>query len=123
MLKKLLFISFLLPCLAFANEGALESSNTDSVSSSETLIPGGWSEFRTTLTRDDYSIFYQALGGLVGVSYSPFAVSSSVTAGMSYKFICNAQATYPNAPIYAAVVEVYHPINGIPELVSINEIN
>ncbi|NOH71122.1 hypothetical protein F0225_07170 [Vibrio pectenicida] len=88
-----------------------------------TSIPGGWTEYRTTFSRNEYNAFYQALDGLVGVSYSPFAVASSATAGMSYKFICNAQPTYPDAPKYAVVVEVYQPINGVPELVSINEIN
>ena len=123
MFKKLLLLAFLSPCLAFANESSFINANVDNAEASVTSIPGGWSEYRTTLSRNEYNTFYQALGGLVGVSYSPFAVSASVTAGMSYKFICNAQPTYPDAPTYAVVVEVYHPINGTPELVSINEIN
>ena len=123
MFKKLLFLSFFVPCLAFANESVVNHSNTDNVEASMTSIPGGWTEYRTTFSRNEYNAFHQALDGLVGVSYSPFAVSTSATAGISYKFICNARPTYPDAPTYAVVVEVYHPINGTPELVSINEIN
>ncbi|MBU2898625.1 hypothetical protein [Vibrio hepatarius] len=123
MFKKLLLISFLYPCLAFANENVVANSNVDNIESSATSIPGDWTEYRTTFSRNEYNAFYQALDSLVGVSYTPFAVSTSVTAGMSYKFMCSVQPTYPDAPSYSVVIEVYQPINGSSELISINEIN
>ena len=121
MFKKLLLLAFLSPCLAFANESSFINANVDNAEASVTSIPGGWSEYRA-LSRNEYNTFYQALGGLVGVSYFLLRFPQCNSRN-ELQFICNAQPTYPDAPTYAVVVEVYHPINGTPELVSINEIN
>jgi hypothetical protein len=123
MFKKILFLACLYPALSMAG-GSLGATPTinESMSATTDSIPGGWTLYRTSFNRDDYYVFNQAMEGLVGASYTPFALSTSVSSGTNYKFICNAQSTYPGAVPYAVVIDIYQPLNGEPELVSINDI-
>ncbi|MGI0115366.1 hypothetical protein [Zooshikella sp. RANM57] len=123
MLKRLLFLICLLPGItlyqAFADS---QYTTNDSATLASSTIPGGWTLYRTDINRFEMAVFDQALDGLVGVAYTPFAVSTQVVAGTNYKFICNAQPVYPDAVPYAAIVKVYRPLHGAIQLLSITPI-
>lgn len=123
MFKKILLVACLYPAFSMADTSSgMNSTITESITSTTATIPGGWTLYRTTFSRNEYNAFNQAVSGLVGALYTPIAISTSVSSGINYKFICNAQPTYPGAIPYAVVIEIYQPINGEPEIMSINEI-
>ena len=86
-------------------------------------ILGGWSIFRTGITKEEKHIFEEAFKGFVGVSYSPIAVATQVVQGTNYSFFCNAKGVYPNAPNQAAMVTIYDPLNGIAHITKIEMVN
>ena len=87
-----------------------------------TTILGGWTPYTTTISADAQAAFNEVIAGLVGVHYTPLAVASQVVSGMNYRFFCNAQAVHPDAPYYAAIVQVYRPIQGKAVITSIKPI-
>lgn len=80
---------------------------------------GAFTAFRTNLTPEDKKIFQEAMGGLVGVTYTPLAVSTQVVNGTNYKFFCNAKAVHPGATNEGAMVHIHHPVNGKAHVTSI----
>lgn len=86
------------------------------------MLDGGWTPFRP-LTGDDKAIFDKALNGLCGVGYEPLLVATQVVAGTNYRFFCNAQVVYPNAPHYAAMVQIFNPLNNDPHISSIERLD
>lgn len=85
-------------------------------------IDGGWTAYSTTISAEETQIFKDALGGMVGVNYSPIAVSSQVVAGTNYHFFCNAQVVYPNAPNTAVLITIFKPLNDKAHVVSIHQV-
>jgi hypothetical protein len=77
-----------------------------------TTMPGGWTEYSTSISDEAQVAFNEALDGHLGVNYSPLAVASQVVNGVNYRFLADAQVVYPNAPHYAAFIQVYKPIDG-----------
>lgn len=77
-----------------------------------TTIPGGWTAYSSSISGDTTNAFKEALDGHLGVNYTPLAVASQVVSGINYRFLADAQVVYPNAPHYAAIIQVYKPING-----------
>jgi hypothetical protein len=77
-----------------------------------TIVPGGWSAYSAKISEEAISAFAEALKGHVGVNYTPLAVASQVVNGVNYHFLCDAQIVYPNAPHYAAFIQVYKPAGG-----------
>jgi len=77
-----------------------------------TTIPGGWTAYSSSISDDAMIAFNEALDGHLGVNYTPLAVASQVVSGINYRFLADAQVVYPNAPHYAAFIQVYKPING-----------
>ncbi|MFN4904990.1 MAG: hypothetical protein ACK6AO_19450 [Planctomycetota bacterium] len=75
-------------------------------------IPGGWTQYKTSISSDAQAAFDEALKGLVGVHYSPIAVAEQIVAGKNYRFFCNANAVVPNSPNYAAIISIYKPLSG-----------
>jgi hypothetical protein len=73
---------------------------------------GGWSAYSTTISAEAMAAFNEALKGHVGVNYIPLAVANQLVSGMNYRFLCDAQVVYPDAPHYAALLQVYKPLNG-----------
>ncbi|WP_222937634.1 hypothetical protein [Spartinivicinus ruber] len=124
MTKRLLLLLCLLPGIALSQQFSdYQYRANEAASLANTVIPGGWTLYRTDLSRDEMTVFNRALDGLVGVGYTPFAVSTQVVAGTNYKFICNAQPTYPDAAPYAVVIKVYQSLDGELELLSITDIS
>jgi hypothetical protein len=75
-----------------------------------TTVPGGWTAYSTSISKDATIAFKEALDGHVGVNYTPLAVASQLVSGINYHFLCDAQVVYPNAPHYAAFIQVYKAI-------------
>jgi len=86
------------------------------MSNAQTL-PGGWSPYHP-LTPADQKVFTEATKGLVGVIYTPSAVSTQVVNGTNYRFKCTASIP-PAMVIWEAIVEIYQPINGQPVITGI----
>lgn len=82
------------------------------------LMVGGWSPFRP-LDPEDLLIFNEAMEGFVGVSYRPLMVSTQVVNGTNYRFECEAKVVSPEASLEHALIEIYQPRDGRPQLRSI----
>lgn len=122
MIKRLLFVVCLLPGIALSQQFSDNQFRTNEAASlASTLIPGGWTLYRTDITRDDYNVFSKAMGGFMGTKYTPFAVSTQVVAGINYKFICNGESI--NTAPSVAVINIHRPLQGEPEFLSITEID
>lgn len=80
---------------------------------------GAYTAFTSKISSEEMDVFKAAMGGLVGVSYTPLCVSTQVVAGMNYRFFCNAIGIYPNATDYGAMVNIYQPLEGQPHITSI----
>lgn len=80
---------------------------------------GAYTAYSTQISTEEMNVFNQALEGLLGVNYTPLAVSTQVVAGMNYKFFCNAKGVYPNAIDEGAIVTIYQPLEGQPHITSI----
>jgi hypothetical protein len=85
------------------------------------VVPGGWTRFGP-LDKQSKAVFETAMKGFVGVGYTPLEVSTQVVAGTNYRFLCDAQVVYPDAPMYKALVTIYQPLKGVPQLVDIHKI-
>ncbi|KEQ11264.1 hypothetical protein GZ77_26300 [Endozoicomonas montiporae] len=70
-------------------------------------MAGGWSDFTIQITVEDKAAFDDALKGLLGVTYTPVAVSKQVVNGINYRFVCLAQTVYPGAPVRLAMVDIH----------------
>ncbi|ADQ80267.1 hypothetical protein Palpr_2131 [Paludibacter propionicigenes WB4] len=73
---------------------------------------GAWTAYSTSISAEAMAAFKEALKGHVGVNYTPLAVASQMVSGTNYRFLCDAQVVYPDAPHYGALVPVYKPLNG-----------
>lgn len=83
------------------------------------VMVGAYTPFTTEISPEAKEVFNKALAGLVGVDYTPLAVSTQVVAGTNYRFFCNAKPVYPNAPVEGAMVYIYQPLEGEPHITNI----
>lgn len=86
------------------------------------MNPGEYSTFRTDITSEEMEVFNSSMGKIIGVNYEPIAVSTQVVAGMNYRFLCNAEITYPNAFKYTVLITIYRPLDGPAHIESIEKI-
>ncbi len=77
-----------------------------------TQLVGAYSPYTCEISAQAKQAFSEAMKGILGVSYSPVAVSSQVVAGMNYNFFCNTVSAtrYPNQG--SAIVSIYAPLKG-----------
>ncbi|WP_298417924.1 hypothetical protein [uncultured Kordia sp.] len=75
-------------------------------------LPGGYSPYTCNISDEAKKAFAQATKGLVGVRYSPVAVSTQVVSGVNYKFFCNTEAATIMPINGAAIVSIYAPLKG-----------
>lgn len=80
------------------------------------VMVGAFTPFSTQISTEAKEVFQKAMNGLLGVNYTPLAVSTQVVEGTNYRFFCNAKVVYPNANNDAAMVEIYQPLNGEPHI-------
>lgn len=76
--------------------------------STEGLV-GGWTEFRP-LTAEDQQVFDQALGGLIGVKYTPLEVAVQIVVGTNYKFRCDALPQVPNPVAFKVIIGIFRDL-------------
>ena len=81
-------------------------------------LTGGWSEPRP-LTMQDRKIFAEAVGGMVGATYTPHLVSTQVVSGTNYAFLCGMRSATRSAEVGFAVVLAHKPLSGKVQLIDI----
>ena len=81
---------------------------------------GAWTAYKTQISKEEMNVFKQAVN-LVGVEYTPIAVSTQIVAGTNYRFFCNAQGVYPGATPEGAIVQIYQPLEGKAHITSITK--
>ncbi len=86
------------------------------------MRPGSWTPFETKITTDELTIFKNATNPILGVGYTPLAVSTQVVSGVNYSFFCNATVATPTENTYAALVEVYRQPDGSIHLTEIRKV-
>lgn len=73
-------------------------------------ITGGYSEWSFDLTSEAMSAFREAMKGLAGASYEPFAFASQVVAGTNYSYLAKSRGAFPNAPLEICKIQVFAPL-------------
>ena len=73
---------------------------------------GAYSPYTCEISKEAKEAFAQAIRVILGVEYSPVAVSSQVVAGMNYKFFCNTKSVTLYPKNGAAIVSIYAPLPG-----------
>ena len=99
----------------------VEAAETDEVEAAANLKPGGWTPF-AKVSADAQKVFEEAVKGLAGAHYTPFAVTSQVVNGTNYIFAANGKAVYPNSREYPALVRVFSPPGGPVRMVNIHNL-
>ncbi len=84
-------------------------------------LTGGWKATDSPRMSDEAAAaFGKAMEGLVGVSYEPLAcLATQLVSGTNYAILCRAQAVYPDAGQYFAMVYVYENLQGNAEILNI----
>lgn len=86
-------------------------------------ILGGWTTFSSDISQEALGVFEAALKGRVGVSYSPVAVATQIVSGTNYSFFCNTKMVVLDAANEAAVINIYQPLQGEPEITEIKTVS
>ncbi|WP_298904297.1 hypothetical protein [uncultured Psychroserpens sp.] len=86
-------------------------------------LVGAYSPYSCTISKEATSAFNEALDGLLGVTYTPVAVSEQLVAGTNYKFFCNTEAAVRYPINGSAIVSIYQPLDGKAHITSIQNIN
>ena len=90
--------------------------------SNPTNLVGAYTPYTCKIDAAAESAFQEATHAIIGVTYTPVAVSTQVVSGTNYKFFCNAVAsTYPPMNT-AAIVSIYKPLEGPAHVTSIYRI-
>jgi len=75
-------------------------------------LVGAFSPYSCKISTEAMKAFDEAMKKILGVTYSPVAVSVQIVAGMNYKFFCNT-VTSTRFPIQGtAIVSIYAPLEG-----------
>lgn len=91
--------------------------------SNKTNMLGAFSPYSCEINNDSKTAFDEAIKGVLGVIYTPVAVSQQVVAGMNYHFFCNTESVTRHPVIGAVIVSVYKPLKGDAHIINIKEIN
>ena len=81
---------------------------------------GGWSEPRP-ITMQDRKVFIDALGGMVGATYTPHLVSTQVVNGTNYAFLCGMRTATYQAEVGFAVINAHRSLAGEVKLIDIKK--
>ena len=73
---------------------------------------GAYSTYSCKISPQAQAAFQEATKGLVGVRYSPVAVSEQLVAGTNYKFFCNSQSVTEHPLQGAAILSIFQPLEG-----------
>lgn len=91
--------------------------------SNTTNLTGAFSTYSCKIDNEAQTAFNEAFKGLLGVKYTPVAVSQQVVAGMNYSFFCNTETITEHPVIGIALVSIFKPLKGEASIIKINEIN
>ncbi|WP_035054032.1 hypothetical protein [Andreprevotia chitinilytica] len=86
-------------------------------------IVGGWTDFDYEVTSAAKTVLEEALGGLVGVKYTPTAFATQVVSGTNYCFLTRGTTVTFGDVNFPALVYVYKPLSGDPHVTEIRRIN
>jgi len=89
----------------------------------QTQLVGAFSTFTCNIDAQANDAFKEALDGLLGVDYTPVAVSSQIAAGTNYRFFCNAKVVSPYSANGSAMVNIYSSLDGEAHITSIQRID
>lgn len=93
------------------------------MSSKANTIPGGWSPYSANINPEAQIAFKEAMERIIGVTYTPVAVSQQVVAGMNYHFFCNTVASTRYPVTGAAIVTIYKAPSGEAHVTNIRTID
>ena len=91
-----------------------------SVATAEGMLSGGWAAADDpTVTQERSELFEKALGGMVGVDYTPVAyLGSQVVAGTNHCFLCLSRVVIPDAIPKYVLVFIYEDLKGNAEVMN-----
>ena len=91
-----------------------------SVATAEGMLSGGWAAADDpTVTQERSELFEKALGGMVGVDYTPVAyLGSQVVAGTNHCFLCLSRVVIPDAIPKYVLVFIYEDLQGKAEIMN-----
>lgn len=111
-MKKIITVALVL-CMALTIFAACAPAPSEQIS-------GGYTADRA-LTAEDKAIFDEVMKDIMGVGYTPTLVATQVVSGINYRFTCDAEVIVPDGEKYTAYVVIYAPLEGKPELTSIEK--
>ncbi len=85
-------------------------------------LVGAYSLYTCKISTEAKKAFEEAIAGLVGVNYSPVAVSIQIVAGTNYHFFCNATPVTAKPINGAAIVSVFAPLEGEAHITKIQNV-
>ena len=85
--------------------------------------PGGFSSLEAPPSATDQKLFEDALEDIIGVEYTPKAVSSQVvSSATNYQFVAKAVMVMPDLPVFAGLVRIVADGSNPPEVKNIQRI-
>lgn len=90
--------------------------------SNTTELLGAFSPYTCKIDENVKVAFDEAIKGILGVAYTPVAVSQQVVAGMNYKFFCNTKSSTLYPINGAAIVSIYKPLKEAAHITHIQSI-
>lgn len=107
-------------------EGNCEILDIEDVNSEEESTPllGGWTKPENAAITDELqAIFDQAMEGWTGVSYTPVELTATqLVSGTNYKFLCDAETVTPGAEKRQVIITVYRNLQGVCEVLDIEDV-
>lgn len=83
------------------------------------VMVGAWTAYSTQISENDMATYNSVMQNLMGVDYTPLAISKQLVEGENLRFFCNAKGVYPNAVNEAAMIQICDPAGGKAHLFSI----
>jgi hypothetical protein len=86
------------------------------------LVLPDWSTYSSDITMEEFYVFDEAMDGFVGVDYNPIAVATQLVSGFNYRFFSNAEVVSLDGASNAAIIEIYVPLDGSPQITDIYQV-
>ncbi|MEM7536855.1 MAG: hypothetical protein AAF639_32040 [Chloroflexota bacterium] len=76
---------------------------------------GGWTTFSCDISKEALEVF-KSVQLPFGKTYTPVAVATQVVSGTNYDFFCNTKVAGQGKFNEIAMVSIYEPVSGEPEV-------
>lgn len=83
---------------------------------------GAYTTFSCDISKEAQAVFEKATANMLGVKYTPVAVSTQVVEGTNYAFFVNVEPVAPVSLRYAAIMVIYQPLEGEPHITEIKRV-